>query len=188
MAKRFSRLSYALKKLLNSPTFDGTGTGNTPPTGSVLEKYASAVKNGVKYGAKPAASKPGEIITVAVNPFGLGAADANKYAVKMSKRSFDKTELAGVKTACNILVYDPAEHERLAGYRPAKANVFILGAQTSTEKTSKVTGLKYNPRDGHGYTFPVGTKTGTTLMEARKAIITAAKTANAKVSFQSEKL
>lgn len=185
MARRFSRLKYALKTLKTPGTINSTGVVPTAPSGTILAKFQTAQAQGVEYGDRAAESKIGGLVLVSVNPFALGAGTANNKAVLMSKRTRNGALFTSFKDDCNIVDYD-ALHEKIKKYSPAKAIVFKKGTQADTKKTSKITGIKYNPTEGSSYTFPFGTKPSATLILVRGAIVAQTVASGASVSFRPE--
>jgi hypothetical protein len=185
MARRFSRLKYALKTLKAPGAINDTGLVPTAPAGTILAKFQTAQAQGVEYGDRAAESKTGGLVLVSINPFAIGYATDNLRAVLMSKRSHDGNLFNSFKDDCNIAVH-AATHEAIKKYSPAKAVVFKKGAQVDTKKTSKITGIKYNPVEGNSYTFPFGTKASATLTLVRGAITAQAATSGASVSFKPE--
>lgn len=197
MLKRFKLLNSAVK-LITPPS-----SGTTPPTPPVINpesplgKYRSwkAGEREVTY-VRTAESLPGELVTVSVFAFADTAVDGktaadNSIPVTASKRALDNTAIGTIKNACNHVEFNPEKHLEIAGFKPAKVTVRKLGAKSTVQETSKLTGRKYTPRDADSYTLPMGgTGAIKSVREARKAIITAAKaitTGIYKVSFTDER-
>lgn len=185
MVKRFSRLNYALKTLKN-PNDDDNSTENVnAPAGTVLAKYQKSKQSSVSYGSRDAGSKTQGLVEVATIPFAEGVVNNNKAKlVGMSKRAHVSALASLVKAACNYEDYVPANHDLLSLYKPAQAIIFE-GTGYKSEKPSKITGIKYKPRNGNSYTFPFGAETAKTLKIVRDEIKMAA-TSIRQVSFKNE--
>jgi hypothetical protein len=186
MAKRFSRLKYALEalKVPNSTTEPPDA-----PSGTVARKFQlfKAGKVNLKY-PRNDGSKPEQLLEVSVLPFYFGGAAGTEAIVKQSKRADTEGTLGGVQTACNQITVNQETHAPLAKFQPAKATVFdFTGAKTPA--TSQITGLKYDKRTGKSFTFPYGASaTEKTAAAVEKTILAAVKAlATASVSFKSEK-
>ena len=188
MARRFSRLNYALKSIQPPNATNGT---NTPPDGSVLKNFAD-YKSGAKqpnYVRAPE-SLPGTLLEVAIKPFAFPAAGTVNYIVDLSERASTATGIAAVLAAGNAVTTIPAGAVKASGFIPAKAVIFApAGTQDNTEIPSQITGILYNPREGQSYTVPYGTAaTNGSESEVRAAMITAATPiTNATISFRSER-
>jgi hypothetical protein len=186
MAKRFSRLKYALQTLR---TPNSTAAAPDAPTGTIARRFQDykAGKVTVSY-IREGTSKPGEILKVSILPFYFGGVAGTEAIVAQSKRADERTELDGVQTQCNQITVNAETHAKLAKFIPAKATVFDYGATTSPE-TSKITGIRYDKKAGNSYTFPFGASTTEkTPGEVRKGIVVAVKAlGTASVSFSSEK-
>lgn len=160
MARRFKSYKRALDLLRNPTT--GAVAGN-PPAGSALENYKKWRGGEVEVSyPRSAESKQGEMLEVSVHPFGLASTSTALAIVGFSKRVNDQANLANIKTACNHSIVDFDAHGRRAKFKPAKAVIFIPGTQVNTDVPSKITGVKYNPREGASFTIPYGQKTGAT--------------------------
>jgi hypothetical protein len=186
MAKRFSRLKYALA-LLKTP--NSTDEPPDAPSGSVIRKYQlyKGGKVDLKY-PRDASSKPEQLKEVSVLPFYFGGLVGTEAIVKQSKRADEAGTLQGVQTACNQIAVDIATHSVLAKFHPARATVFdYTGA--STVATSQITGLKYDKRAGKSYTFPYGASAAEkTPASVEKTIIAAVKAiTTASVGFVAER-
>jgi hypothetical protein len=172
MPKRFSRLKYALRALQNPLE----SSSNTPPAGSVLDNYNKVVTGQTKptY-TREAASKPGSLLTRAVNPFGIDSANAPAL-IKVSNRSFANSSISATRTACSILADNATGAMRYLRFRPAQVVIFLISAsQTETLSTSKITGVKYNPREGSSFVLPFGKGVaGDSYSDKRGAILAAA--------------
>lgn len=186
MGKRFKNYRFALKTLINPDT----GTGSNPPSGTALanfQQYISGQKQ-ISY-TRDEASKPGEIVRVAINPFALPLNATNLVLVPFSKRVQDATDVNSVETACNHSSATGVINE-LNGFIPAKAVVFVSGGTApSTDPKSQITGVPYKARSGSSYTLPYGQATGElTESEVRANILAAVEAlpASATVSFNSE--
>lgn len=185
MGKRFSRLKYALRTL---QTPSGT-SNNEPASGSVLAKYKDFRDGKIKATyPRREGSDPGSLSEVKIQAFGF-AVDGTPVKVKVSARAIASGGVAaGVKTAAGIND-DPAGAIDIDGFIPAKATIFRKSAtQSTTKKTSQITGLQYDPTNGVSFTIPYGQKTGTTNESAVRTEITNEIGEDEKVSFTSEKL
>lgn len=135
------------------------------------------------YKARPAGSRPGGLIKVAVQPF--GEESTAEISVPCSRRANQAVgEVIGARApaATSTAVRRP-------GFSPAKAVVFV-GTGTTTETTSEITNLSYQKKSGASYTHPFGGSSDTEKeFEAQNAIITAVLTTqNRSVSFVPERL
>lgn len=184
MAKRFSRLKYALRTI-QSPT--GT-SNNQPAAGSILEKFQQYQVGGadINY-PRAATSKPKSLLQFAVQPFAFAV--GTTYAlVPLSQRVDENTGIDAVQTACNLAPATTAGAAIFRGFIPAKVTVMIKGAQSDTQKFSQITGIPYNPVEGASYTLPYGkSATNENEMEVRNAITAAANVAWS-LNFNSERL
>ncbi|MDJ0593444.1 MAG: hypothetical protein QNJ72_26240 [Pleurocapsa sp. MO_226.B13] len=189
MARRFSRLKYALRAI-QDPNSDEAR--NEPPTGSILDKFQEFQSGsaGISY-PRDEDSLPDSLDPVGVNPFGLLLNANNVVRIKISNRVLTETSLSAVRTEAGIET-DPANAVlTLSGFTPAKATVFIEDAtQPTAPETSQITGIRYKKRAGSSYTVPYGQKTGQTIEGQVRAAITTAVTSipRASVSFKSERL
>lgn len=189
MAKRFSRLKYALKAI-QDPTSDTEA--NRPPAGSILFKYNEFAigSRDVEYPRDPD-SNPGELKTVGVNPFGYPVSAESLVKVPISNRVLTNQTLSASRDAANIQTNTSAVVLDLDGFVPAKATVFIEAAtQPTTPETSKITGVRYKKRAGTSFSFPYGSKTGEIHESVVRAGIQVAvvQITRGSVSFKSEKL
>lgn len=190
MARRNKILRKSLRYLQNP----SGSTQNEPPAGSILANYKNYVAGvSLPNYPRPEASKPGELLDVAINPFfsPLGTADENKIAVKLSKRSNDATGVDSVQVACNIDASVPAGVLPNRDFDPAKVTVFVAGATPTTSlETSQITGIQYRAVNGDSYTFPYGQATGELYeQDVRATILTAIQgIAGARGSFTPERL
>jgi hypothetical protein len=181
MAKRFSRLKYALK------VNDGGATD-----GSALKKFKDYATGVVKptY-VTSASSLPGELKEIGIIAF---SDSDNVYRASISKRSQDQIAELTNLSATTTLYHQTIDGTTLSnpGFTPARAIVNTSGTGTSTE-TSKITGLQYKKETGAAsYTLPFGNKptaatTDTFLSRAAaiRAVIEAI--TEASVSFQPER-
>jgi len=187
MAKRFSRLKYALKTL-RTPA--GDGAIPDAPAGTLLAKFQAYEKGEtvVKY-PRSADSKPESLLQASVLPFYFGGVATSGTIVKLSKRSSEATAVDAVQALCNLLPVDAEEHRYERGFVPAKAVVFV-STGTNTVDASKITGVPYSKRGGKSYTLPYGASAAETKeSQVRKDILTAvAGITDASVSFRSERI
>lgn len=171
-----------------------TPNSNTPapdaPQGSILKNFQdfNSKKTIVSY-PRSEDSKPGSIEKVSVLPFYFGGADDKQTLVPFSQRVDDESSLDGVQSACNHVQADVENHLELRGFIPAKATVTVLSGTTSQE-TSKITGIRYQKRNGKSYTLPYGASNAEKAEGNVRADIVAAVNAlgNAAISFTSEKI
>jgi hypothetical protein len=186
MAKRFSRLKYALDTLR---TPNSTAVAPDAPAGTIARKFQDYKAGKVKLTyTRLEGSRPGKIQKVSILPFYFGAADGTEAIVAQSARAVLNTDLTPVRTQCNQKVANLETDARLARFIPAKATVFDYGTASAPE-TSQITGIKYNKKVGNSYTFPFGASaTEKTPAEVRKGILAAVVTlGSASVSFTDEK-
>lgn len=188
MSRRFKILEGALDYLRTSAETDNPDA----PAGTPLKLYQDWKKGArnVTY-VRAAASKPGELLEVAVNPFGLALDGANIFRVPLSKRAKDNTPGAGTLVAANIVQEVPNTAKENRGFLPAKATISVPSGSTSTGlETSKLTGVKYRANNKVSYTIPYGKKTGVLVeSEVRAAILGAVgNVTGAQVTFESERL
>jgi hypothetical protein len=157
MARRFSRLKYAVKLL----------EGTTPPAGSALANFLLYQAGNPEYIPKPGAgaleARGGSIIR-GVSPFGkpIGTANANSEKVSMSGRAFNQVTAVGLDAtgtgANNLNLLDTFNNS--GNFEAAKITVF-LGASGPGESTrSTILRTQYRKRAGNSYTYPFGA-TGT---------------------------
>lgn len=186
MAKRFSRLKYALDTL-RTPT--GTGTTPNPPAGSVLEKFQEVYskKRKLTY-TRDSGSNAQEILKVTILPFFFGAAPDSQTIVAQSKRANDNSDFNAVQEACNQIPANIETDSVLKGFSPAKVTLFKPTGATKSEP-SQITGVKYTKKLGASYTFPYGASaTEKAEGNVRKDILSKVpETSKATLSFTSEK-
>lgn len=157
MARRFSRLKYAVKLL----------EGTTPPAGSALANFLLFQAGNPEYTPKPAAGavEPrGGSIVRGVSPFGkpIGTANANSEKVSISGRAFNQVTAVGLDAtgtgANNLNLLETFNNS--GSFEAAKIIVFI-GASGPGELTrSTILRTQYKKRAGNSYTYPFGA-TGT---------------------------
>ena len=135
----------------------------------------------------------GNLDEVAISPF---ADPSLSLRIKASNRVLSTVENA-ILTAGNTDTTQASIDSATAppkGFKPARAIIFIPSVagdadSVGTEKTSQITGIKYNPRDGNNFTLPFGQPgTATNLNAVQSAIKSAVNgidTARS-VSFQPE--
>jgi hypothetical protein len=143
MARRFSRLEWAIKN-------DATGTA--------FDNYKAFKAGTRKITVDRSGSLPEQYVTVYLNPFGVPAEE--EYVVGYSKRSADQK--GTLFTTPSLLNHNdtPTDSANVndGKYIPAKATVHTRGTG-STNKPSGITGVPYNKRNGAtSYTFPFGGK------------------------------
>ncbi|MGB3208244.1 MAG: hypothetical protein WBB28_24940 [Crinalium sp.] len=182
--KRFSILKAALKTL--QPVGTSTTSG-TPPAGTVMEMFYNRGTRIITYGAN--ANRNRVLNPVNVNPFGVPFTAENKYRVPMSSRVIIADRFVETTVVSHAAApTGGAIVNKL--FIPAKAILFDPDtAQASTQKTSKITGRKYNPKEGHSFTVPFGKATTTETFKERKQLIASSattKVAGCVVSFQPE--
>jgi len=157
MARRFSRLKYAVKLL----------EGTTPPAGSALANFLLFQAGNPEYTPKPAAGavepRGGSIIR-GVSPFGkpIGTANANSEKVSISGRAFNQVTAVGLDASGtgsnNLNLLETFNNS--GSFEAAKITVF-MGASGSGELTrSTILRTQYKKRAGNSYTYPFGA-TGT---------------------------
>jgi len=172
MAKRFSRLKFAVKML----------EGTTPPAGSALANFLLFQAGNPEYTPKPAAGavepRGGSIIR-GVSPFGkpIGTANANSEKVAISGRAFNQIAAVGLDatgTGANNL--NLLETFNNAGsFEPAKITIFVGASGSGDPTKSTITRLSYKKRVGNSYTYPFGaTGTAPNDHEQTKATVLAA--------------
>ena len=131
------------------------------------------------------------ILKVSVNPFGYPTAEGNLAIVPISQRASLSTVGTAIRTAANIDDETEVGAQTLSGFIPAKATIFAgTGATTEVADGSKITGLRYDKRNGASYTIPYGASVARPKEVEVRAAIKAALVAspNATVSFKSERL
>ncbi len=186
MAKRFSRLKYALTTLR---TPNSTAAAPDAPTGTIAKKFQDYAAGKVKLVyPRDESSLPKEILKVSVLPFYFGGLAGNETIVAQSKRADIETTMNGVQTNCNQITVNYETHKVLRGFIPAKATVFDYGTGT-TNPPSQITGVRYTKRNGASYTFPYGASAtekaeGAVRKDIAAAVVTLG---TASVSFTSEK-
>lgn len=188
MTRRFSRLRYAAS-LLASTT---GGEGQDAPQGTFLrnfQDYASG-RTRLNY-TRDEDSLPGEIETVAINPFGLAVDTGNLVQVAFSQRVAESADLAATITAANHEAVT-ANIPRAVNFEPAKAVVrrFPATAPTTTVQ-SQITGIPYRSSGASSFTIPYGASTGNQREgEVRTAIQAAVNNLPGRnaVTFNSEEL
>jgi len=189
--RRFRGLEATIKNLKNATS--GTLDPSVIPAGSVLKNYLD-VKTGAKtvsYTRQPD-SRPGSFVNRQIHAFGLLPAD-DPIILKVSNRAITGLSSVLTITALKLNLDDVSTAgSTLEGFAPALAVFFKDAAQNDTKEESKITGRKYNPREGNSYTLPFGLKaTGTgagdLTFSGVAAGIVAALGAGEKVSFQPEK-
>lgn len=186
-SKRFKVLNSALDYLRTTDE----GLNPDAPAGTPLRLYQDWKKGArnISY-TRAATSRPDELLTVAVNPFGLLLETVNLYKVPLSKRTKERVPGTNPLVAAGIVEEVPAGAKKVRDFVPAKATVSVPSGSTSTTpETSKLTGVKYQPSNKISYTFPYGKKTGELLESSVRANITGAfgSVANSQISFTSEK-
>jgi len=172
MARRFSRLKYAVKLL----------EGTTPAAGSALANFLLFQAGNPEYTPRPAAGavEPrGGSIVRGVSPFGkpIGTANANSEKVAISGRAFNQVTAVGLDAtgtgANNLNLLETFNNS--GSFEPAKIIVF-LGASGPGELTrSTILRTQYKKRAGNNYTYPFGaTGTAPNDHEQTKAVALAA--------------
>jgi hypothetical protein len=157
MAKRFSRLKFAVKML----------EGTTPPAGSALANFLLFQAGNPEYTPKPGAGavepRGGSIIR-GVSPFGkpIGAANANSEKVAISGRAFNQVTAVGLDAtgtgANNLNLLETFNNS--GSFEAAKITVFLGASGAGDPTRSTITRLQYKKRAGNSYTYPFGA-TGT---------------------------
>lgn len=188
MGKRFKNLNAALN-YLRTP---GTEDNPDAPANTPLKQYQDWRKGArnVTY-TRDAASLPGELLPVALQPFGLALEDATLTRVPISKRAKEQVPGTGTLTAANISEDGATTAVTRIGFKPAQAVITVAnGGATPQPIPSKITGVPYTPSNAKSYTLPYGKKTGVLLeVDVRAAILVAlAGVAGVSVTFDSEKL
>jgi hypothetical protein len=168
MARRFSRLKYAVKLL----------EGTTPPAGSALANFLLFQAGNPEYTPRPAAGavepRGGSIIR-GVSPFGkpIGTSNANSEKVSISGRAFNQITAVGLDAtgtgANNLNLLETFNNS--GTFEAAKITVF-MGASGPGEVTrSTILRTQYKKRPGNSYTYPFGaTGTAPNDHEQTKAI------------------
>jgi hypothetical protein len=157
MARRFSRLKFAVKML----------EGTTPPAGSALANFLLFQAGNPEYTPKPAATalepRGGSIIR-GVSPFGkpIGTANANSEKVAITGRAFNQVTAVGLDAtgtgANNLNLLETFNNT--GSFEPAKIVVFVGASGSGDPTRSTITRLSYKKRVGNSYTYPFGA-TGT---------------------------
>ncbi len=186
MARRFSRLKYALTTLRtpnsNAPTPDA-------PANTIARNFQDFASGKTKLVySRDDNSNPGEILKTGILPFFFGGNPANGAIVALSKRADEKATLDSVQSACNHVTYDPESQTKIQGFKPAQVTVFDYGTG-SASPTSQITGIKYSKRIGNSFTFPYGASaTEKAENKVRGDILIAVEAlTTASASFHSEK-
>jgi len=157
MAKRFSRLKFAVKML----------EGTTPPAGSALANFLLFQAGNPEYVPKPGAGamEPrGGTIVRGVSPFGkpIGTANANSEKVAISGRAFNQVTAVGLDAtgtgANNLNLLETFNNS--GNFEAAKITVFVGASGSGDPTRSTITRLSYKKRAGNSYTYPFGA-TGT---------------------------
>jgi hypothetical protein len=157
MAKRFSRLKFAVKML----------EGTTPPAGSALANFLLFQAGNPEYTPRPseAAMEPrGGSIVRGLNPFGkpIGTANANSEKVAITGRAFNQVTAVGLDAtgtgAGNLNLLETFNNS--GSFEPAKIVVFVGAAGSGDPTNSTITRRTYKKRAGNSYTYPFGA-TGT---------------------------
>ena len=171
MARRFSRLKFAVKML----------EGTTPPAGSALANFLLFQAGNPEYTPKPGegAMEPrGGSIVRGVNPFGKPiASNANSQRVGISGRAFQQVTAIGLDATGtggnNLNLLETFNNS--GNFEAAKITVFTGVSGPGTATRSTITRLNYKKRAGNSYTYPFGsTGTAPDDHEQTKAVILAA--------------
>ena len=157
MARRFSRLKFAVKML----------EGTTPPAGSALANFLLYQAGNPEYTPKPAATalEPrGGSIVRGLSPFGkpIGTGNANSEKVTISGRAFNQITALGLDatgTGANNLNWLET-FNNTGSFEAAKIIVFVGASGSGDPTKSTITRLSYKKRVGNSYTYPFGA-TGT---------------------------
>jgi hypothetical protein len=154
MAKRYSRYEFALKTLRNPAQVNDSAEIVAPPSSSALyQYYLFTTGQKVIEVNRTAASNPGKIEFIAIQPFGLSVATTNEVLVPFSNRAaerfstFGGAALYGHKEA-------GSQSPNLA-LKPAQAIISQFSG-TTTPKTSSVTKVPYKRKEAQTYTVPFG--------------------------------
>jgi hypothetical protein len=173
MARRFSRLKYAIKLLAGTP----------PPTGSPLANFLLFQAGNSEYTPKPAAGalepRGGSIIR-GVSPFGkpIGSANANSEKVSMTGRAFNQVTAVGLDAtgtggANNLNLLETFNNS--GNFEAAKITVFLGAAGAGELTRSTILRTQYKKKAGNSYTYPFGaTGTAPNDHEQTKAVSLAA--------------
>lgn len=158
--RRFSRLDHALKLLRNPANVDNPNAVTPdPPANSALAKYAQFASGKVNINiTRDAASLPGQLVNLSIQPFGLAATDPNKTLTVISKRAKQSVATYFNADFLNHLVGGSPNPR--PGFQPARAVVFDVTSQSATTETSKITGIKYKKKAGKSLTYPFGAGPG----------------------------
>jgi hypothetical protein len=138
---------------------------------------------------RDAASKPEQLIQIAIFPFAFAGEAGTGSIVRVSKRATAEAGASAVTAVANHAVVDLEDHSYRRRFIPAKATVFN-GTGNYGEGTSQITGVKYAKRGGTSYTIPYGASAGDPAEgQVRKKILTAVSTdSKNSVSFKSERV
>jgi len=157
MARRFSRLKFAVKML----------EGTTPPPGSALANFLLYQAGNPEYTPKPAAGavEPrGGSIVYGLSPFGkpIGTNNANSEKVTISGRAVNQITAVGLDAtgtgANNLNLLETFNNT--GSFEAAKIVVFVGASGSGDPTKSTITRLTYKKRVGNSYTYPFGA-TGT---------------------------
>lgn len=190
MAKRFNNLDAALK-YLRAPGAGADDVAPDAPANSQLKKYQDfkAGKVVVNY-PRAAGSLQGSETLITVLPFGLPAANTDKYRVSVSQRALTNIGDTGVSATDLGFATALADTDITAnGFKPAKAVVRNITGTTAAPKISKIIGSSYKAKASTSYTLPFGRITANPSYSQQKAAILAkveAATGNKIVSFKAE--
>lgn len=186
--RRFKTLERALKLLRNPANPD---QAVTPTTGSALDNYQKWKKGDVTVTyTRSAESHPGALIDVALLLFSFPTTEGAAMC-KASKRAIEAASTHGIAKTEAGLTDEPAGDIDYPGdFIPAQAIVIVNGTTASTPVESKLTKIRYKPKNSKSYTIPFGkTATNNTYLkqaQALKTIVNAVATRN--VSFYPEDL
>lgn len=186
MPQRYRQLRNALRTL-RTPNSDGAVP--QAPSGSILRNFQEVISGErvVSY-TRSEASRQGSIEQISVFPFYAGGLANTEVLVGISRRANEETRVSGVRTACNHQAPDLDTHDVINNFQPAKAVVSIAGA-TSTERTSQITGERYQDDNSESYTLPYGATASEQFEGVVRATILVAVNGinNASVSFRPER-
>ncbi len=184
MTRRFNNLDSALKLLRPLSGGDAVDLADTTALGKWQNYRAGKVS--VSY-TRAATSNPEDLLNVQILPFALPSDSTQRAIVPLSLRAKNNLGDTGAAQADFNFADVTEAGVDFQGFVPAKATVRVATA-TATEKTSKLTGLKYKTKGGSSYTFPVGSKASNgRFSEVIKAISTKVVSATRSVSFTGEK-
>jgi hypothetical protein len=189
MVKRFNNLDAALK-YLRAPGAGADDLAPDAPAGSQLKKYQDFKSGKVKIDyPRAAASLPGNLEEVALEPFAFPAADTTKYLVDFSSRGKGEVATFGLSLTALNVSETLTGATRAIGFTPARAIVTNVTGTTASSKPSKVTGKSYKSKTKVSYTMPFGSKASNGSYAEVKSAITAAvagAAGNKSVSFKPE--